>query len=410
MSAFLQEAQAGWRNLLAAVVGIGFGVPCYTPVSSLFLRALRHDFGWSATMAAGALIALPMTALALPVAGRMIDRFGVRLCTGFSALVCTVSFVWLSCMTGSPREYYAAFLALNVLGCAAGPIGYTALIAAQFKAARGAALAAAQFGIAALAVVLPPIIGSVIGSEGWRQAYLLLAGTALTGGIIAQLLMRPHRPGKDEPDMSAENGDDVRTALATPAFWALGGAILATSLGSIGFVSQIQSVLIERGSTPVVATWMLSLLAVSVMLSRLVVGSILDLARPERSAAIVMLLPALGAAMLLPATGTGLTALAILLLGISVGAELDLMSFFCARLFGTRHYGAIYGLLAMFFYVGMAVGGVCYGVIRDVTGSYQLAILMTVITLAIGALLFPLLARHRAMPRVHDEGVSHAAA
>ena len=63
MSAFLSELRGGWRNLLAATIGLGFGIPCYTPVSSLFFRAVGRQFGWSKAVAAGALIALPIAAL-----------------------------------------------------------------------------------------------------------------------------------------------------------------------------------------------------------------------------------------------------------------------------------------------------------------------------------------------------------
>ncbi len=59
------EFRAGWRNLTAATVGMGFGVSSYTAVSSLFFQPLRAEFGWTSSATAGALIALPLTAAAL---------------------------------------------------------------------------------------------------------------------------------------------------------------------------------------------------------------------------------------------------------------------------------------------------------------------------------------------------------
>src|ERR1700730_10252969 len=194
MSAFRRELAGGWRNLLAATVGLGFGIPCYTPVSSLFFRALGAQFGWSKAVAAGALIALPLAALAFPIAGRLIDRFGVRAMSGFSVVAAVLAYIWLSRLSGNVGEYYGAIIALNVLGCATGPISYTVLVAAQFRDARGAALACAQFGIAFVAVLFPPIIGLMMSTHGWRGSYLLLAATTLVGGIVAQLLMRPAQP------------------------------------------------------------------------------------------------------------------------------------------------------------------------------------------------------------------------
>ena len=387
MSVFLDECRTGWRNLLAATIGMAFGVACYTPVTSLFLRALGVEFGWSKTVAVGALVAMPITAISLPIAGRLIDRFGVRVTTMFSIAASTISLLILSQLNGSITQYYGAVIALNVLGCATGPIGYTVLVAAQFRGSRGTALACAQFGIAFVAVLLPPILGAIMARYGWREAYLLLCGTTLLGGIAAQLLMQPpvRTPGKQSP--SSADGFTVRAALGSTTFWVLGLSIGAIAIGANGFVTQFQSVLIEHGSSATSANWLLSLLALSVMLSRLGVGGLLDLANPSTAAAAVIAVAAIGAILLAATTGQAMTVAAIILIGISLGAELNILSFFCARYFGLRHYSAIYGLLAMFFYFGIAIGGLSFGIIRDKTGGYELALYLAAGLLVVAALL-----------------------
>jgi MFS family permease len=415
MSAFRRELDGGWRNLLAATVGLGFGIPCYTPVSSLFFRALGTQFGWSKAVAAGALVALPIAALTFPFAGRLIDRFGVRAMSGFSVVAAVLAYVWLSLLSGSVAEYYAAIIALNVLGCATGPMCYTVLVAAQFREARGAALACAQFGIAFLAVLFPPIIAATMSNYGWRGGYLLLAATTLAGGVVAQLLMRPVRSMAAQPQSRAGvtapgAGVTARLATSSGAFWLLGLAVLAISIASIGLVSAFQSVLVERGIAEMTAPWFLSLLSFSVMLSRLVVGRILDLSNPARYSAVVMILAAIGSGLLLTPPSSAVTSVGTVLVGFSIGAELDLMAFFCARLFGLPHYAAIYGLLAMFFYVGMALGGFGYGLIRDRAGSYEPALWMTTVLLAVAGGLFLGLERQaRIASHRPQQGVPHVA-
>jgi predicted MFS family arabinose efflux permease len=415
MSAFRREFAGGWRNLLAATIGLGFGIPCYTPVSSLFFRALGTQFGWSKAVAAGALVALPIAAFTFPFVGRLIDRFGVRAMSGFSVAAAVLAYVWLSFLSGSVGEYYAAIIALNVLGCATGPMCYTVLVAAQFREARGAALACAQFGIAFVAVLFPPIIGAMMSRYGWRGGYLLLAATTLAGGAVAQVLMRPVRGMAAQPQPRAgvtAPGAEINTRRATSscAFWLLGLAVLAISIASIGLVSAFQSVLVERGIAETTAPWFLSLLAFSVMLSRLVVGRILDLNYPARYSAVVMVLAAIGAGLLLTPPSIAVTSTATVLVGFSIGAELDLMAFFCARLFGLTHYGAIYGLLAIFFYVGMALGGFGYGLIRDRAGGYEPALWMTTVLLAVAGGLFLGLEREdRITSHRRQQGASHVA-
>lgn len=388
------ELRRGWRNLCAATLGIGFGIASYTPVSSLFFQALESEYGWSKAAAAGALVALPITALVLPAAGWLIDRHGVRLVAGMSAALTVLSYLWLSRMTGNLREFYFALVALNVLGCATGPVAYTRLIAAQFTAQRGMALALAQFGIAFIAVLMPQFIGAMIAGYGWRGGYLFFAAATAVGALGAQVMMRPAAAG----ERSVEAGGMTPGAAASTAgFWLLGLAVLAISAAAFGLIAQFQSVLADRHIGLRQATLLLSLFAVAVMVSRLIVGRLLDTAHPERAAAGVMTVSATGIVLLLfGPTALAATALAVMLVGSSIGAELDLLSFFCARLFGVRRYAAIYGLLSAFFYVGIAVGGIGYGVIKTRSGSYDAALAGSALLFAVAALLFLLLGRQAA--------------
>ena len=64
------------------------------------------------------------------------------------------------------------------------------------------------------------------------------------------------------------------------------------------------------------------------------------------------------------------------------------ISYFCARLFGTRAYSAIFGALALFLYFGMAAGGLVFARSRDVTGSYSVAIICAIVGLIAAGALF----------------------
>lgn len=383
------EFRAGWRNLAAATIGIGLGVPCYTPISSLFFHSLVQEFGWSRTVAAGALIAMPLTAIALPFAGVLVDRIGVRIATFASVMALVASCFWLASLGQWFINYYAALISLNVLGCVAGPIGYTRLVAAQFRKSRGTALAVSQFGVACAGMFLPPVVGFLIATKGWRVAYIALAAAILMAGLVAQLLMQP---AKATSSAGAGTGVSGYEALRDRHFWQLGIAILAISIGALGLVTQFQSVLIDRGIEIGTATLLISVLSLSVAISRLVVGRLLDLSRPAWCAAGVLAVAALGALLMFAGwPGIVATVVAVSLFGVSIGAELDLMAFFCARIFGMRHYSQIYGMLAMFFYSGTALGGIAYGALRDRTGSYDTPLLISVAMLLLAALMFLIL-------------------
>jgi MFS family permease len=357
--------------LIGATLGLGCGIGCYTPVSSFFFRALEREFGWPKSVAAASLIALPLTAAILPFGGLLIDRWGARKIAGLSAACLVLGLLWLSMIPGKLSFFYAVFLFLNVAGCATGPISYTRIIAARFRRARGVALAVALLGIAIIGMTLPPFLADLIDRSGWRAGYRLLAGLVAAGGIAAMLLIHS---SKEEPHRT-EHSRLLAAAIHTTAFWVLGIAILCVSTASLGFVSQFQSIVIEKGLPRAQAPLLLSFLALCVIVSRLVVGWALDRYSAERVAACVIALAALGMFFgLIGHASLPPMMAAVGLVGLSLGAELDLMSFFCARLFGIQHYGAVYGCLAVFFYSGIAAGGLLYGAIHDMTGTYTWAI------------------------------------
>lgn len=387
VTAFGAELRAGWRELAGATVGLAFGIGCYTPVSSLFFRALEREFGWSKTTAVASLVALPITALLLPTVGSLVDRFGVRSSAAVSALAMSACFLWLSEMRGNVFIFYAAFICLNVFGAATGPITYTRTVAIRFHRARGTALALALTGISIAAMAFPPAAYAVLSHLGWRWGYRLLAATACAGAVVAIALVRSDTCCTARGTGSSSTS--LSSVVCTRAFWLLATAIFCTSAGSIGLVSQFQSVMIAAGLPAVHAALLLSVMSASVCLSRVAVGSALDIFRPERIAAIALGLAALGAAMLMASHGSfGHAAIAVLLIGLSIGTELDVLSFFCARSFGLDHFSAAYGALSVFFYTGMAAGGLLYASLYDLTGSYFAPLAITTVLFLLSAMGF----------------------
>jgi len=152
----------------------------------MFFRALEMQYHWSKTEAAAALAALPITALFLPIAGRLVDRFGVKPVAGLSAALMAAAFFALSVMDGSLVFFYAGFIAFNVLGSATGPISYTRPVAQRFVASRGTAMAIALSGIAISGVILPPLLGPILAHGGWHRAWYAIPMATMQHGVHAK--------------------------------------------------------------------------------------------------------------------------------------------------------------------------------------------------------------------------------
>ena len=85
--------------------------------------------------------------------------------------------------------------------------------------------------------------------------------------------------------------------------------------------------------------------------------------------------------------------LAVILIGLAAGSEVDLLPYLTARYFGLKSYGKIYGWQFVMFYSGVGVGPVSFGWVFDHFGSYKLALLWGMPILATGALAIASLGR-----------------
>jgi cyanate permease len=79
-------------------------------------------------------------------------------------------------------------------------------------------------------------------------------------------------------------------------------------------------------------------------------------------------------------------ALGTVLVGIGVGAEVDLIAFLLSRYLGMRSFGEIYGCFFSIFMLGAGLGPFAMGVSYDRTGSYKLMLVCFAFALALASL------------------------
>jgi hypothetical protein len=81
--------------------------------------------------------------------------------------------------------------------------------------------------------------------------------------------------------------------------------------------------------------------------------------------------------------------------GLQQGSEIDLIAYFISRGFGSTHYGAIYGAVAIGGALSTAAALVFFGRVHDVTGSYDVALNVGAVAFCIGAAAFAVIGRLR---------------
>ena len=116
---------------------------------------------------------------------------------------------------------------------------------------------------------------------------------------------------------------------------------------------------------------------------------VLDRMPVARVAAAMTGIPALGVLLLLlPEPSLAIAFVAVALIGLQQGSELDLLAYFISRNFGFSHYSSIFGAIATAGALSTATGLVLFGQVHDATGTYNIALVIGASAFLIGAAAF----------------------
>lgn len=355
MSANRGEFRVGWLALCAATAGMSSGLALNAYINNIFAPYLLEAFDWSkSALALNGAISI-ITVLWIPFIGRMADIYGVRTVAIFGIVGYPCSFVLMSLLTGDVRELYAIHF-LQVIFCASTTATvYCRVVAEKFSRHRGLALAICAAGPAVAGAIASPLLTPYIIANGWRAGFQAMAVFSGLLGVLTLILLPPRQESRTATSSQYSARKDYRAIFTNPAFRIIAVSAFLCSLTHALATSQVKIVLADHGVTPVEAGYMVSVFAVGVILGRLIAGVALDKWPTHIVAAIGMGLPFLGSYIL--ATDTThliLLGFAIILIGLSFGAEADILAYVTARYFPMHIYSSVMGLLTMA--VGLAIG------------------------------------------------------
>jgi MFS family permease len=405
----VSELRAGWRVVAGAAIGMGTGVGLYLLMMSLFVVHLSQAFGWSrGDLGVAGMIAFLSGAVSLPIVGRLTDRFGFRRIV----MICVPALALLYLLIANQPGYYPFHLVLAMLGgtvgAGTGAVAYTRPLIATFERQRGAALGFATGGTSVVTMIVPPVLVAVIGAYGWRAGlYAMSAITGLVGlplaiGLIGRAREGAARSIHDMPATAWSPPDPevrectLREALRGSRFWLLAGALVAVNIPGSGVVGQLAPLVGDKGLAGTAVGIVMSIYSAGLLAGRLITGFWLDRMPAHLVATVMTAIPAIGIALLLvPSSSFALAAVAVALIGMQQGSEIDLVAYFVSRSFGVTHYGAIYGAVAIAGAVSTAAALVFFGRVHDITGSYDVALTVGAVAFCVGAAAFASLGRAR---------------
>lgn len=393
-----------WGLVVSSVLGVAVTLISVALIPlSVFLKPLNVEFGWGRgeISLAITIMALSMAA-AMPIAGALIDRFGVMRPALFSILAYAgglAAFPTLIEHFGL-AGLYAGACWIGLVGSASSSVIYVKVLSAVFDKSRGLALGFAMAGVPLGASVAPMIAVLLVENYSWAAGFHGLALLPVLIGIPMVLIVGARASALRAAVAAGTSklppiaGASVLEAMRTRGFLTMFVVFLIAAIGLHGIQIHLPSLLSDRGVSPELAVATLSGMFVVSLISRIACGYLFDRFFAPWVGAICFFLSAMGALLLLlPGTDAPQIMLAVVLLGIGTGAETDLLGLLVSRYFGTRAFAQIYGWLFGAFMIGSAIGPYVIGEAYDSAGSYGPALAWSGAGLFLAALLLASLPR-----------------
>ncbi|CAN7367452.1 MFS transporter [Phenylobacterium sp. LjRoot225] len=361
-------AGLGYATSVIHIYGLG---PYIQPVSA--------EFGWSRTqMTSGLTLSTLVQAVASIPIGMVLDRMGPRVFGIFGVLLTAAAFALMGTATGDAAQWYMLWTLMALATLPVQATVWTSAVATRFEASRGLAFAVTLCG-ASIAAALFPYLGTrLIAALGWRQAFVVQAGLWIlfTYPLIFLFFRgaRDRQRGRPKAEREAQavlSGAGFLEGLRSSIYLRLLTASLLFTFTIIALVVHFVPILTSNGLSGLQAAGIASLIGIFSIFGRLGTGVLLDHFRASLVGASVFLLPVAGCAVLIATGGSAAGSVAAAaLIGLTLGAEVDVIVYLTTKHFGLKSFGALYGGLLAALSIGTATGPLGASHIFDAYGSY----------------------------------------
>jgi MFS family permease len=368
------------------------GAAAFRAVPGVLIEPLRAEFGWSVTtISAAVAVNMALYGLTAPFAAALMERFGIRRVVVAALLLTSVGSGLTVFMTAS-WQLVLLWGFLVGLGTGSMALSLVATVTGRwFVARRGLVSGILTAGGATGQLVFLPLVAWADATWGWRSASLgtTAAALAVVPLVLWLLRDRPRDVGVvPYGGTAADDVDPVRsgaartavrglvTAARTVPFWLLAGGFFICGLSTNGLVQPHFIPAAHDHGMPV--TTAAGLLAVVGLFD--IAGTVLSGWLTDRTDPRVLLLAYYGlrglSLFLLPTLfGPDLhvsMVAFIVFYGLDWVATVPPTLALCREFFGQRA-PVVFGWVFASHQVGSAFAAFGGGVIRDVTGSYDLA-------------------------------------
>lgn len=354
----------------------------------LFLAPMTAAHAWTASGFAFAIAAqVLLNGLSQPLCGQLADRFGGRRVLQGGAALYALGIVGMALSEGLPLFTFFAGLVMGVAVSAAGmPVIIASLTRLLPESQRGRAVGFGTAGSSFGQFLVVPLVQGGISLFGWQGALYAMAAAAL---LIVPLAM----PLNDQPAPRAAAteetaGQVLRRALGDWTFWCLFMGFFVCGVHVSFLTIHLPGFVASCHLPAYVGAGAISLIGLFNVIGSLGSGELAQ--RWKRRELLVLIYGSravlMTVFMFLPkTTGTVLAFSAVM--GVLWLSTVPPTVALCARNYGVRWLGTVFGLVFLGHQIGGFLGGFLGGVVFDRTGSYDLMWIIAILFGVFGALI-----------------------
>ncbi|MCE5346545.1 MAG: MFS transporter [Bacteroidales bacterium] len=365
---------------LFALVGFAYyGLP-------FFFDFMTKEYGWSRTVitsgnALGKLLVGPLFGF---IAGWLIDKYGPRRLMLTGVLLMGTALIGLSFADSLPLFYL--FYIFNALGyVCGGPLPCQVLISRWFDKNRGKAMGIAYLGIGTGGALVPLIAAGLEKNYGWHNSLATIGFLVILIAFPMVFFLRGAsskviQSGKKEPAIP------IKEVLTNPNFYLLAVSSMC-AIGAVGGVNQhLKLYLRDLNFSQSEAAHVISLVLISSLVGRVLMGWLADLIRRKYVMIIIYLTVATAIPLLLVPDFPGRIYMFAVIFGIGLGGDYMIIPLMAGDLFGVRALGRTMGIILVADGVSESLFPMLLGALyNEATKSYSLGFTVLICVALTGA-------------------------
>ena len=395
----------GWNIIGAAMLAELSYAEHHSSVLGFFMKPFNTTFGWSRTQVSGVQsVARLVEAVAAPIAGPFIDRYGARVLMPIGAIIVMLTMLGIS-QVNSLWAFYLLRGGLIAIGFTL--MGWLVLNVALnnwFVRKRGRAIGIARAGGTLSNILIVPLTVWVLAVYGWRMMFIIFAVLTVLVVLIPSAIIMRRRPedigqypdgiepvsaevaeprGEQQPEAPVQKVAPTlepiwsrKEVLMTSTFWLLAACYAVDSLAYQGINISLAPYIEDLGYGDAMKASVVTFRAIVMGLVLPMVGFVAEHAHRGRVRAAPFLVQGLGAFLFLLAGNPIFLWVAVAVYGAGFSGVGVTQEVVWANYYGRLSLGLVRSLGFLIGFGFGAIGPIFMNAIFDIFGSYRPAFML----------------------------------